>query len=347
MLPDQNSPFGPAATRKLVDPLVHAQALEHARKANERVASILEVANASEKTVKRLKEMHDEILESYRVEASKAVRERDRAIAEKNAAVKMAEETKETFERFMANITADEILKATVKDLGEARTALQKLEGERNALADLAQEAEAKRNAAMRARRGVEARLAEHERRTQAFGGHPGIHGLLDGPTMVKIVEQAERVCPLIIFSLDWGPLAALDRDVSAGSMKNKLADTLATMQDYAEAKSIARATGRGAGPTLANLLTYTKAGHGYLSAQKVALKESDQVMADRTYAAARLFAVPDEVDAVGRISMCAHVRIGSGKPPAARLHYYDDTDNTGLIIVGYIGEHLPSPSKN
>ncbi|WP_405783197.1 hypothetical protein OG512_30395 [Streptomyces sp. NBC_01378] len=164
---------------------------------------------------------------------------------------------------------------------------------------------------------------------------------------MMEVVEQAKRVCPLVIFTLDSGPLAALDRDSSTGPMRKKLVDTLATMQDYAEAKSLARATGGAAGPTLANLLTYTRAGHGYLSAQKLALKESDQVMTDRTYAAARLFAVPHEIDPAGRVPMCAHVRIGSGKPPAARLHYYDDTDNTGLIIVGYIGEHLPSPSKN
>ncbi|WP_159049251.1 hypothetical protein [Streptomyces canus] len=235
----------------MVDPVTHAQALEQARMANERVAAILKVADEHERIVKRLQKMHAEVLEGYRVETSKARRERDRS------------------------------------------------------------------------------------------------RGLLDEPTMMGIVEQAKQVCPLVIFTLDPGPLAALDRDSSAGPMRNKLADTLATMQDYAEAKSLARATGGAAGPTLANLLTYTKAGHGYLSAQKLALKESDQVMTDRTYAAARLFSVPDDVDAAGRVPMYAHVRIGSGKPPAARLHYYDDTDNTGLIIVGYIGEHLPSPSKN
>ncbi|KAB1984615.1 hypothetical protein [Streptomyces triticiradicis] len=331
----------------MIDPVAHAQALEQARRANERVAAILKVADEHERMVKRLQKMHAEALEGYRVETSKARRERDRAVAQRIIAVKMAEETKETLESFMAKITADEILKAMAHDLSEARAALQRLEDDRRTLADVAQEAEAERNSAMRARRGAEARLAEYERRAQASGGHSGSRGLLDGSTMTGIVEQAKRVCPLVIFTLDSGPLAALDRDSSAGPMRNKLADTLATMQDYAEAKSLARATGGAAGPTLANLLTYTRAGHGYLSAQKLALKESDQVMTDRTYAAARLFAVPDDVDAAGRVPMCAHVRIGSGKPPAARLHYYDDTDNTGLIIVGYIGEHLPNPSRN
>ncbi|MFL9684904.1 MULTISPECIES: hypothetical protein [Streptomyces] len=38
---------------------------------------------------------------------------------------------------------------------------------------------------------------------------------------------------------------------------------------------------------------------------------------------------------------MVEHIRIGDGEPPARRLHFLDDTDRSGLIVVGYFGDHL------
>lgn len=75
---------------------------------------------------------------------------------------------------------------------------------------------------------------------------------------------------------------------------------------------------------------------------------ESQAVMMNSRFAAARTLPVPRQVDESGRILMEAHIRIGSGKPPAPRMHFYDDTNGpTGKIYVGHLGPHLPNYQTN
>lgn len=80
----------------------------------------------------------------------------------------------------------------------------------------------------------------------------------------------------------------------------------------------------------------------------KFSAVESKGVMMNSKFVAARTFRVPEEVDPSGRIVMEAHVRIGSGKPPAPRMHLHDDTSGvTGRIHIGHIGPHLPNYQTN
>jgi hypothetical protein len=45
---------------------------------------------------------------------------------------------------------------------------------------------------------------------------------------------------------------------------------------------------------------------------------------------------------------MSEHIRIGSGRPPAPRLYFFDDTaGHSGQVYVGYIGRHLPNLQTN
>lgn len=75
---------------------------------------------------------------------------------------------------------------------------------------------------------------------------------------------------------------------------------------------------------------------------------EGPTVRKTEKYRAPRNFAVPTEVDESGRKEMFAHVRIGSGKPPAPRLHLYDDTRGPSKKVhIGYVGPHLPTPKTN
>lgn len=75
---------------------------------------------------------------------------------------------------------------------------------------------------------------------------------------------------------------------------------------------------------------------------------ESGSVRTNRKYKAARNFAIPVDVDPSGRKEMFAHVRIGSGKPPAPRMHLFDDTRGSSRKVhIGYVGPHLPTPKTN
>lgn len=75
---------------------------------------------------------------------------------------------------------------------------------------------------------------------------------------------------------------------------------------------------------------------------------ESKGVMMNGRFVAARTLPVPRQVDESGRILMEEHIRVGSGKPPAPRLHFYDDTSGeTGKIYIGHLGPHLPNYQTN
>jgi hypothetical protein len=57
-------------------------------------------------------------------------------------------------------------------------------------------------------------------------------------------------------------------------------------------------------------------------------------------FASQRTFTVPG----LGPVFMQEHFRVGGVRPPAPRMHVYDDTAGpTGLVHVGYVGPHLPN----
>lgn len=62
-----------------------------------------------------------------------------------------------------------------------------------------------------------------------------------------------------------------------------------------------------------------------------------------RRFGKERIFPVPSEVDPTGCRQMVAHFKLGRLGRQDPRLHYFDDTPNTGKVYVGYIGPHLTS----
>lgn len=54
-----------------------------------------------------------------------------------------------------------------------------------------------------------------------------------------------------------------------------------------------------------------------------------------------RVFPVPEAVADSGSVVMSAHFKVDQRDTYAPRLHYYDDTERTGKIYIGYIGRHL------
>lgn len=74
---------------------------------------------------------------------------------------------------------------------------------------------------------------------------------------------------------------------------------------------------------------------------------ESADTRTNARYSRARRFAVPTAISGSGFVEMFSHVRVGSGKPPAPRMHIHDGTGVTGNVYVGYLGPHLPNKGTN
>lgn len=82
------------------------------------------------------------------------------------------------------------------------------------------------------------------------------VRELLDADSIVGVLLAADEVCTMLRITADREPAAALDRSAPA-TVRAKLADALATMHEYAVAKSRSLAEGKAAGPALANLKLY------------------------------------------------------------------------------------------
>lgn len=79
-----------------------------------------------------------------------------------------------------------------------------------------------------------------------------------------------------------------------------------------------------------------------------IAMRESETVDNNPTFRDARTFTITPSVDGEASVYMPAHVKIQKGKPPAPRIHFYDDVmGSSGKVWVGYFGEHLPSTATN
>ena len=74
---------------------------------------------------------------------------------------------------------------------------------------------------------------------------------------------------------------------------------------------------------------------------QRHAGRESDSVLNNSRWRSERTFPVPEEVDPLGLTLMDAHFKPTHRDQFAPRMHYFDDTANTGKVYVGYIGRHL------
>ncbi|PWW23478.1 hypothetical protein JD79_02652 [Geodermatophilus normandii] len=75
-----------------------------------------------------------------------------------------------------------------------------------------------------------------------------------------------------------------------------------------------------------------------------VAIGESDSTRNDPTTRSARMFPVPTAVNSSGTAFMEAHIKVQRRGGLAPRIHYVDDSQQSGMVYVGYFGRHLPLP---
>ncbi|MEV3925934.1 hypothetical protein [Actinomadura coerulea] len=145
---------------------------------------------------------------------------------------------------------------------------------------------------------------------------------------------------------LDFDALATdlactLDHYPQAATWRRRTWDALSTLEAYAQAHRHGHPVG--------DLPAYCRSGAPdvTIAPSIIALGEYERVRSDERFRRARTFPVPAEVDPRGEAFFGAHIRLGSGRPPAPRMHFLDDTSRTGRIYIGYIGPHLPNRRTN
>jgi hypothetical protein len=143
-------------------------------------------------------------------------------------------------------------------------------------------------------------------------------------------------------FTGDADHALALDERDPVGTFAGKAWDALLALQDYAAAKTDGRWD-----RDVTGYLQNTPDGCHTWSANKHAFEESSEVRNNAVWARARMLPVPTSVDPSGVAWHGAHFKLAKSGMISPRLHYVDDTANSGFVYVGYIGRHLPNGQTN
>ncbi|MFI5987244.1 hypothetical protein ACIBEA_41045 [Streptomyces sp. NPDC051555] len=154
-----------------------------------------------------------------------------------------------------------------------------------------------------------------------------------------ELVHQAQRDLTRIVLADITHTTAPLRGHPLEQVWIRRTWQTLRTLNAYAEATT---EHGPQLLPHLAAYLRWPDASD-LIPATRHAPGESESLTTSSRLRATRTFPVPRTIDPSGRMFMSEHIRIGSGRPPAPRLHLHDDTHGrTRQIHIGYIGPHLP-----
>ncbi|MFE0022263.1 hypothetical protein [Amycolatopsis sp. NPDC059021] len=168
-------------------------------------------------------------------------------------------------------------------------------------------------------------------------------------PSFAELFETASKALTNLDITAELGPTTILDHHPKAAAWRRKAWDALRTLDAYAGARNTIRRSGREPGPELCDVLAFARTGQpgSLISANIIALTESETVTTNERLRQARTFRVSPDTNPTGREYFGAHIALERFKPPAPRLHFLDDTDHTGHIYVGYLGAHLPTSKTN
>jgi len=168
-------------------------------------------------------------------------------------------------------------------------------------------------------------------------------------PSFAHLLGTASEKLIHLEITAEPGATAILDHHPKAAAWRRKAWDALRTLDAYASARTSLLNEGRDPGPELSDVLAFARTGQpgSLISANIIALAESDTVTTNERLRQARTFRVQPETNPAGRDYFGAHIAIERFKSPAPRLHFLDDTDRTGHVYVGYLGAHLPTSKTN
>ncbi|NQX29305.1 hypothetical protein HQQ81_18315 [Microbacteriaceae bacterium VKM Ac-2854] len=140
-----------------------------------------------------------------------------------------------------------------------------------------------------------------------------------------------------IEFTGDLSTVVEIDKRDAYGQYAARVWDFIRVIHDYVGARQAGWERG-----TMHIYLSSDDAPEGFkCTPSRHAATESDSVYNNSSWSRERLLPVPVEVDVSGRMMMGAHFKVSTNDTFAPRLHYFDDTENTGKVYIGYIGKHL------
>lgn len=156
-----------------------------------------------------------------------------------------------------------------------------------------------------------------------------------DFEAILEVLDRLEHVA----FTGERSSCLDLDEMKGSTAAARSTHRALLALNDYARAK----AEGLWSGGAFSDYVLSNPPGFATISRKVVIAKESDTVHNKPELRRHRELPLPD-----GRVVMMeAHIRLSQEATTAPRLHYYDDTAQSGLVVVGYIGAHLPNTRTN
>ncbi|MEV0449861.1 hypothetical protein [Streptomyces sp. NPDC050600] len=333
-----NSPFGPAADRWQQAAFIPGQLVE----------KLEEVSRATQELMETHQSEVDRLQRKVAAETERR-RDAERKFQEAVALLRQGKNLEEHVDSLVSGLLKEVLELPPAPDVAELLRRLEESEAERATLAALLEESENERRAALRARNATLARLQPRLEDGQDDADVHALRARLDAPTFEGVLELAVQFCGSLAITADPAETRKLEHHHKSAHWRGRLVDALATMQMYAEAKDVARArAGGGAGAAFSNLRAYCASQAApLLSDKKIAHNEGQLARSSPRGRSERTFLVPEDVSASGIAVMVDHIRIGDGAPPAPRLHFLDDTDRSGLIVIGFFGDHRFNAQTN
>ncbi len=232
-------------------------------------------------------------------------------------------------------------------DVGCLRTQLAQLQGAVDDYARAFEETEAERDELRRVNgllAGTLARFHDADDEVAAAERPPE-----EFPSFAELIGAATATLRHLAITAEPAPAAILDHHPKATAWRRKAWDALRTLDAYACARTTLLDAGQDPGPELSDVLAFARTGQpgSLISANIIALAESDTVTTNERLRQARTFRVDPRTNPAGRDYFGAHIALERFKAPAPRLHFLDDTDRTGTVYVGYLGAHLPTSKTN
>ena len=161
--------------------------------------------------------------------------------------------------------------------------------------------------------------------------------------SFAELLERLdEHMLGYIIFTGDPKNTLELDDLDPLGTWAAKVWDVLRVLNGYADARHRGEFS-----KGLHAYLSHTPPGRPGYPPGAHSTQESDSVERSPRFRRMREFPVPAEVAPDHAVFMGAHFKIARKGLISPRMHYYDDTGQSGKIYVGYIGKHLPNAHTN